>query len=667
MQFGLNSSEINNNIESAKENPFDPIRDNPPGFFDGSGEATLSGLAQGTGQMLLLQQDIKQSLGFEQEDEDKAWREDLVTSLKDRTPSPDTTGWLGRVLYGLTSVGIQAGTSALTGPLGMAATVAGSQGNTKTATLQQEGVDPSTARKVGAVEGITQGLGVIMPASVPGTLGIRVASGATINISMGAAERGAAGSILAANGYKDMAEQYKVMDGAEIFTDAILGGAFGALPHGQNNPLPSETDAALAANNLHHLEIESAPGLPTDPQSRDAHIEAVNQATAQLIGGQSVDVGDITGNMSLVARQIGILDDAQVESFMRAEGYADALDTSLPAGNDTPSGNSPGGAVSSSPNATSGAGSQALPFNRTVRSDPSGIFSTATTDPATLKGPLSKLGIKVSPTGDKSIIYQANSDVNTLHQTAKQTVKPLKEFLSAHAEEVPGAKLVGVRAKELDTVKTKLDAGRDPARVSDYLGGRLVADTNEGLRTLAQNLSRDAHVIEVDDFLDSPGGKRGSGYRAIHMQLATKDGFSYEVQLHPREIAEVYDSTREAYAKWKDYRGNIPADKVAEFEADTAAAKKTFDDAYAKYQKREAGIVKKQQDEAAARAQLDPMEAAARDAVEANPELQIMDEDGNVVSAKEALEAADATIAQAEKDSGVFSAAVNCFMKFGDA
>ena len=205
------------------------------------------------------------------------------------------TRWLGQVLHGLTSVMPQAVVGGLTaGPVGAAGLVGTAQGYSKTQQLEHEGVDPATARKVGAIEGATQALGIVAPVAIPGRLATRIASGASMNTGIGMAQRGATGKVLADNGYKDMAEQYKVMDGAAIFTDLILGGGFGAFAKGHAktlaDALPSEVDAALAANNVRQMEIDAAPGIPADIETRNAHIAATEMATGQLLRGEEVNV-----------------------------------------------------------------------------------------------------------------------------------------------------------------------------------------------------------------------------------------------------------------------------------------------------------------------------------------------------------------------------------------
>jgi hypothetical protein len=107
------------------------------------------------------------------------------------------------------------------------------------------------------------------------------------------ASRGATGELLAARGYDGIASQYKTLDTQAMIIDGVLGLAFGGLGHlGQRGEVkPSDIDAALTANNAQHLEVDTLPGLPTDLQTRQAHIDAQVKATEDLLVGRPVDVG----------------------------------------------------------------------------------------------------------------------------------------------------------------------------------------------------------------------------------------------------------------------------------------------------------------------------------------------------------------------------------------
>lgn len=274
VMFGLNTAEIQNGYDNAAATPYIPERDSAPSWYEGAGTALETGFYQGGVEAGMLFADKSQEPAIQQ----------MLDELK---PKPETTGWLGNVLQGVGSVipPAAAGTLAAWGnPLGGALAVGEIKGYAKMQELQSQGVDEATAATVGTIEGITQGAGVILPASTAGRLATRAATGAGINAGLGMTQRGATGSILEANGYKDMADQYRVLDGMALLTDTILGAGFG-VAH-----LPSEVDAGLAANSIHHLEIDSAPGIPADIATRNAHIEAMDTALSQAARGEPIHV-----------------------------------------------------------------------------------------------------------------------------------------------------------------------------------------------------------------------------------------------------------------------------------------------------------------------------------------------------------------------------------------
>ena len=56
--------------------------------------------------------------------------------------------------------------------------------------------------------------------------------------------------------------------------------------------LPSHLDTVLTNNNAAHVEIGTAPGIPTDPAARRVHVDTLNKAIEDLLAGNEVHVGD---------------------------------------------------------------------------------------------------------------------------------------------------------------------------------------------------------------------------------------------------------------------------------------------------------------------------------------------------------------------------------------
>lgn len=244
----------------------------------------------------------------------------------------------------------------------------------------------------------------------------------------------------------------------------------------------------------------------------------------------------------------------------------------------------------SKPISASGASTQALDNgSQRLAVKPSSDFSTAKIAPETLTGGNEKLGIRDS--SNNAILYHVVNNKARLIASAEKYRAPLAEWLQGQVSGIRGAEFVGSRVKELKDIDNKIVMlGRRADQVSDYLGARVQVDSIQAAREVQQKISQEAKVIEVDDFLENP--RPGGAYRAIHMQVMTKDGFTYELQVIPRDLMAVYEKARKPYANWKDYRGKIPKDKEKAYIKDKQKGNKIFEDAWRKFQERD--LIEKQ-------------------------------------------------------------------------
>lgn len=366
--FGFNPVSQNQQLDNAASNPVGGKSDTGPGFFDGAATSALAGLYSG----LVAKPDqalwgaidaavspvarfVNDTLGVNDTSaefaaEQRKLAEQQVGRL---TPSAGTTGTAGQVLYGLFDMGSQAVAGTLIGgPIGGAAAVSGLQGFSEFEHLRAQGVDLSTAQDVALVHGVTAGAGTLIPMSIglraggvlaegvgsqiarTGESALRnataaaaraapdIAYAAGTNVAMGMSLRGVTSSLLSERGYDDMAAQYRVFDSQALAIDAVLGVAFGGVgrfinSRGEavNPPEFSRTDidAALTANIAQHAEIHTAPGIPINVLSRNAHAQALQKAMRDLSEGQPVDVAaladrasfaEIPGRRSLIAQSL---------------------------------------------------------------------------------------------------------------------------------------------------------------------------------------------------------------------------------------------------------------------------------------------------------------------------------------------------------------------------
>ena len=288
--FDLNPAEQRGAFQTAVENSTDRV--NAP-LFEGLGTGAVAGLKSA------YYRDIYSAANPETEAD---LRENAITQLEKLKPDPRSVGLAGQILYGLGdtlgTVYAQAMGGNIT-PTTLAMATGISYGKSQEQLYIRQGVDPLTAQSLGATDATAVGLGVVLPAAVPGRLLTRSLSGGAINTVLGVGQRSALSYELQSAGYADLARQYAPFDAAGVMTDFVLGAFFGGVmgPRAPSRDvtgrvLPSDVDTALTMNNAAHMEAGTIPGMPTDGISRQAHVDAVSKALDDLMNGRPVDVGD---------------------------------------------------------------------------------------------------------------------------------------------------------------------------------------------------------------------------------------------------------------------------------------------------------------------------------------------------------------------------------------
>jgi hypothetical protein len=302
--FDLDPQASQNLLNRARSNPVNP-NDLAPAWYAGAWKAPVTGLASAVNDAALLTgqafdplarvvtRPIDKLFGTKLEEFWDGERQKTIDAIKNWSPDPRTTGVVGQVTHSLVNVIPEA----MAGGPGLAAVL---QGNKSIVSGLQDGLDPGTAFTKGAIDAFTTWAGMKLPMQFSPTSGaaMNIGTAAAINVPFGMASRGATGELLKARGYNEMAEQYQVMDRTAIITDLIMGGAFGAMAHygpgigakveawrkGEGPKIqPSDVDTALLLNSQHHMEIDTAPGVPTDVQTRAAHVEEVNRSIEALM------------------------------------------------------------------------------------------------------------------------------------------------------------------------------------------------------------------------------------------------------------------------------------------------------------------------------------------------------------------------------------------------
>lgn len=198
------------------------------------------------------------------------------------------------------------------------------------------------------------------------------------------------------------------------------------------------------------------------------------------------------------------------------------------------------------------------------------------TSPSALNG---RTGI-AEPSLSKPIVYQNSNDVKQILDLAGREKPQIESDFNSLANGIPGAKFEGARLKDLGRLNEKF-ANKEPSAISDYLGARFVADTPQAIDDLVAGLQKNHVVREIDNKL--AGGQ--GGYRAVHLQVESPNGLSYEVQIMPREMREAYNKAHPIYQKIR----NSPDLTREQRSKLRDQARVYFDEAAAKWQKRTGG------------------------------------------------------------------------------
>lgn len=153
------------------------------------------------------------------------WFENIVQPSVDSVAGTDAKArtTAGRIMYGVGSVLTELGAG---GAPGLAVT----EFTGRSLSEVNQGTPLLESEVLGLNQAAFAYAGAVAPAAIGGTLAARAASGATINVGLGAAQRGIEGSILDGNS-DPRAQNVSALDPEGMAIDAILGAAFGGASH----------------------------------------------------------------------------------------------------------------------------------------------------------------------------------------------------------------------------------------------------------------------------------------------------------------------------------------------------------------------------------------------------------------------------------------------------
>lgn len=163
----------------------------------------------------------------------------------------------GGIAYGLTY-----GLSGFFGTFGNPALYGQGLASARTKSELAAGVDPATAQKIGAIEGVTGAIGSVIP-FFGKTLVQRLGFGAAANIIPGIGQRAAEAAVF---GDRYASRAPEVFDPVAITVDALLGGSFGYLAGIADKPssIPDQDINDALDLNVKVKQADSAPGMPNE-------------------------------------------------------------------------------------------------------------------------------------------------------------------------------------------------------------------------------------------------------------------------------------------------------------------------------------------------------------------------------------------------------------------
>jgi len=316
-------------VNTARLNPINP-EDYQAKWYQGIGTGAVKGLGEVGNDVAMFAADtLTPGLRAAAKPIDEHFKTNLDEWLvgeqrkthdaaKALAPDPRTTGMVGQLVQGFTNIVPEyiAGTAATGSPVGGAAVVYGLQANKAMNRALDEGVDPNTAFLQGQIEGVSAGVGALVPVTLGPALtkslstGMRFAAnmafGGASQAATGVATRASVSALLDSRGYADMAQQYKPFESTSLMTDIALGALFGAWGTHAHGPVPelqrheaikpSDLDMTMTANNAAHIELGTAPGVPTDVATQNAHVAEVNRAIASLMAGEEFTASEAVTN-----------------------------------------------------------------------------------------------------------------------------------------------------------------------------------------------------------------------------------------------------------------------------------------------------------------------------------------------------------------------------------
>lgn len=175
---------------------------------------------------------------------------------------------------------------------------------------------------------------------------------------------------------------------------------------------------------------------------------------------------------------------------------------------------------------------------------------------------------------------------DTQKENTKLTLQAAPELhaaLSQLTAGIPGVSYERIRPlKSQDRTENKIDEGKPPETISDYLGAQIAADSPQAKDQLLNAIGKSFKIVEVDDhFLE--GREDKAGYPSTNVQVQLSNGSTAEVQIVPKEVQDI---NRQSHVFYKAGRDAEAKGDNQERDKQWAQAKAMHDDALNKFKMR---------------------------------------------------------------------------------
>jgi len=212
-----------------------------------------------------------------------------------------------------------------------------------------------------------------------------------------------------------------------------------------------------------------------------------------------------------------------------------------------------GAAAKTSPTELSDATQTLSKGSQKTDATPVSVLAKANTVPPLFRGlDTSKVGVKSAITN--KVIYHISDDFNEIYKTLSTKKNDIIKDLQPIAIKYNGQLKARIKSiKELNKKLKHKTNPKKPEQISDYLGTRISVNTINDAKLVISDLNKVVKFLNIDDFLDDAGRvvEAGTEYRAIHAQVLTKDGFSFELQIRLNELENLTDKSHAGYKKIK--------------------------------------------------------------------------------------------------------------------